>query len=141
MMLALLLALQAAPDVVPGQDTVPQVTLSDALRRSAQLDPDYVRALGRIDNAEWGRRAAMLTFILPSVALGLDETKYSQDFFNPANPAVPTSTLVVGRATANYEIFSVRKFAELGRTKAELASAEAGEVEQRFQAARETESS
>jgi len=140
-MLALLLALQAAPEVVPGQDTVPQVTLSDALRRSAQLDPDYVRALGRIDNAEWGRRAAMLTFILPSVAFGLDETKYSQDFFNPANPAVPTSTLVVGRATANYEIFSVRKFAELGRTKAELASAEAGEVEQRFQAALETESS
>ena len=52
MMLALLLVLQAAPDVVPGQDTVPQVTLNDALRRSAQLDPDYVRALGRIDNAK-----------------------------------------------------------------------------------------
>ncbi|HVL16854.1 MAG TPA: TolC family protein [Gemmatimonadales bacterium] len=142
MMLALLFALQAAAaDAVPAQDTVPQVTLSDALRRAAQLDPDYVQALGRIDNAEWSRRAAMLTFILPSVSVGLDETKYSQDFFNPANPAVPTSTLVVGRATANYEIFSVRKFAELGRTKAELASAEAGEVEQRFQAALETESS
>ena len=142
MMLALLFALQAtAADAVPTQDTVPQVTLSDALRRAAQLDPDYVQALGRIDNAEWSRRAAMLTFILPSVSVGLDETKYSQDFFNPANPAVPTSTLVVGRATANYEIFSVRKFAELGRTKAELASAEAGEVEQRFQAALETESS
>jgi outer membrane protein len=142
MMLALLFALQAAAaDAVPTRDTVPQVTLSDALRRAAQLDPDYVQALGRIDNAEWSRRAAMLTFILPSVSVGLDETKYSQDFFNPANPAVPTSTLVVGRATANYEIFSVRKFAELGRTKAELASAEAGEVEQRFQAALETESS
>ena len=141
-MLALFVALQAvAADTVPAQDTVPQVTLSDALRRSAQLDPDYVQALGRIDNAEWARRAAMLTFILPSVSVGLDETKYSQDFFNPANPAVPTSTLVVGRASANYEIFSVRKFAELGRTKAELASAEAGEVEQRFQAALETESS
>lgn len=141
-MLALILALQVgAADAVPSGDTVPQVTLSDALRRSARLDPDYVRALGRIDNAEWGRRAAMLAFVLPSIAVGLDETKYSQAFFNPADPATPTSTLVVGRATANYEVFSLRKFAELGRTRAELASAEAGEVEQRFQAALETESS
>jgi len=141
-MLALLLALQVgAADTVPGRDTVPQVTLSDALRRSARLDPDYVRALGRIDNAEWGRRAAMLAFVLPSIEVGLDETKYSQAFFNPADPATPTSTLVVGRATANYEVFSLRKFAELGRTRAELASAEAGELEQRFQAALETESS
>jgi outer membrane protein TolC len=141
-MLALLLALQlGAADAVPASDTVPQVTLGDALRRSARLDPDYVRALGRIDNAEWGRRAAMLAFVLPSIAVGLDETKYSQAFFNPADPATPTSTLVVGRATANYEVFSLRKFAELGRTRAELASAEAGELEQRFQAALETESS
>jgi outer membrane protein len=141
-MLALLLTLQlGATDAVPARDTVPQVTLGDALRRSARLDPDYVRALGRIDNAEWGRRAAMLAFVLPSIAVGLDETKYSQAFFNPADPATPTSTLVVGRATANYEVFSLRKFAELGRTRAELASAEAGELEQRFQAALETESS
>ncbi|MDQ3208282.1 MAG: TolC family protein, partial [Gemmatimonadota bacterium] len=41
----------------------------------------------------------------------------------------------------NYEIFSLRKFAELSRTKADLASAEAGELEQRFNAALETESS
>jgi outer membrane protein TolC len=141
-MLALLLTLQlGAADAVPARDTVPQVTLGDALHRSARLDPDYVRALGRIDNAEWGRRAAMLAFVLPSVSVGLDETKYSQAFFNPADPATPTSTLVVGRATASYEVFSLRKFAELGRTRAELASAEAGELEQRFQAALETESS
>ena len=78
---------------------------------------------------------------MPSVQVGLDETKYSQQFFNPANPANPTSTLVVGRATANYEVFSLRKFSELSRSKAEMASAEAGELEQRFQAALETESS
>lgn len=146
-MLLLLLALQAAPavsappDSVPALDSIPRITLSEALRRSARFDPDYVSALGRIDNAEWGRRAAMLAFFVPSVELGLAETKYSEDFFNPADPANPTSTLVVGRASANYEIFSLRKFSELSRTKAELASAEAGELEQRFNAALETESS
>jgi outer membrane protein TolC len=147
---ALLLALQATAPApvdsvpaadVPPADTLPSVTLEEAIRRSAQLDPDYVQALGDIDNAEWGRRAAMLAFFVPSLSLGLDETKYSEAFFNPSDPANPTSTLVVGTARAEYEVFSLRKFAELGRTRAELASAEAGELEQRFQAALETESS
>jgi outer membrane protein TolC len=141
---ALLLALQATmPARVDSMsaDSLPRVTLAEAIRRSARLDPDYVQALGQIDNAEWGRRAATLAFFVPSLELGLDETKYSQEFFNPADPANPTSTLVVGRARANYEVFSLRKFAELGRTRAELSSAEAGELEQRFQAALETESS
>jgi outer membrane protein len=143
-MLLLLLALQATPgkqDSIPVADSLPRITLAEALRRSTRLDPDYVQALGQIENAEWGRRAAMLAFFVPTIALGIDETKYSQEFFNPANPANPTSTLVVGRASANYEIFSLRKFAEVSRSKADLASAEAGELEQRFRAALETESS
>ena len=144
-MLLFLLALQtAAPaqtDSVPAADSLPRITLREAIQRSARLDPDYVRALGQIENAEWGRRAAMLAFFVPTIQLGLDQTKYSQEFFNPANPANPTSTLVVGRASADYEVFSLRKFSELSRTKAEIASAEAGELEQRFQAALETESS
>jgi outer membrane protein TolC len=142
-MLGLLLALQVSTvaPAAPADDSLPRITLAEALRRSARTDPDYVRALGQIEDAEWGRRAARLAFFVPSVELGLDETKYSQAFFNPADPANPTNTLVVGRATATYEIFSLRKFAELSRTRAEVESAEAGELEQRFQAALETESS
>ncbi|HZB27452.1 MAG TPA: TolC family protein [Gemmatimonadales bacterium] len=144
-MLWLLLALQAttpAPtDSIPAGDTIPRITLADAIRRSARLDPDYVRALGQIENAEWGRRAAVLAFFVPSIQLGLEQTEYSQGFFNPADVTNLTSTLVVGRASANYEVFSLRKFSELSRTKADIASAEAGELEQRFQAALETESS
>jgi outer membrane protein TolC len=144
-MLLLLMALQAAapagrPDSVPAADSVPRITLDEAIRRSTRLDPDYVRALGQMDDAEWGRRAAVLAFVLPSLQVGLDETKYSQAFFNPANPANPTSTLVVGRASAQYEL-SFRKFSELSRTKAEIASADAGELEQRYRSALETESS
>src|SRR3954451_25471986 len=144
-MLLLLIALQAAApvgtlDAVPPADSVPRITLDEAIRRSTRLDPDYVRALGQMDDAEWGRRAAVLAFVLPSVQVGLDETKYNQAFFNPANPANPTSTLVVGRASAQYQI-SFRNFSELSRTRAEIASADAGEVEQRYKSALETESS
>jgi outer membrane protein TolC len=144
-MLLLLLVLQsnappALSDSVPATDSVPRITLGEAIRRSTRLDPNYVRALGQMDDAEWGRRAAVLAFVFPSVQVGLDETKYSQAFFNPANPANPTSTLVVGRASARYEL-SLRKFSELSRTKAEIASADAGEIEQRYRSALETESS
>jgi outer membrane protein TolC len=144
-MFLLLLALQATPapaaDSVPVADSLPIITLAEALKRATRFDPEYVRALGQIDDAEWGRRAAMLAFFVPSVDLGLDQTKYSQAFFNPADPANQTSTLVVGRASATYEIFSLRKFTEISRTKADVASAQAGELEQRFNAALETESS
>ena len=145
-MVTLLLAIQAtAAALVPAgesvsADSAPRITLAEAIRRSSQLDPDYVRALGQIDDAAWGRRAAVIAFFVPSIDLGLNETKYSESFFNPADPANPTSTLVVGTARANYDIFSLRKFAELPRSKAELETAEAGELEQRFRTALETES-
>ena len=84
----------------------------------------------------------MLAFFVPSLVAGTrSRPSTPPSFFNPSDPANPTSTLVVGSASANYEMFSLRKFAELGRSRAELASAEAGELEQRFQAALETESS
>jgi outer membrane protein len=145
-MFLLLLALQAttpsaASDSIPGADSLPRITLGEAINRATRFDPEYVRAVGQIDDAEWGRRAAMLAFFVPSVNLGLDQTRYSQAFFNPADPANLTSTLVVGRASATYEIFSLRKFTEISRTKADVASAQAGELEQRFRAALETESS
>lgn len=93
-MLLLLIALQvtapAATDSIPRGDSIPRITLGEAIRRSARLDPDYVQALGQIENAEWGRRAAMLAFFVPSVDLGLDETKYSQEFL-PGCARRPTS--------------------------------------------------
>jgi outer membrane protein TolC len=145
-MFLLFLALQATPaapaaDSVLAADSIPRITLSEAIRRASRFDPEYVRALGQIDDAEWGRRAAMLAFFVPAVQVGLDHTKYSRSFFNPADLTNPTSTLVVGQASARYEIFSFRKFTELSRTKADVASAQAGELEQRFRAALDTESS
>ena len=54
MILGVLLAVQVA-----AGDSFPVVTLGDALRQSARLDPNYVAALGQVDNAEWARRQAM----------------------------------------------------------------------------------
>ena len=132
MLLAVLLQLALS-------DSFPQVTLDEALRRATRLNPGYVAALGRVDNAEWGRRAARLVFILPAVSASTDATRYSTSFFN-IGTGQPQSTSVTAQVDARYELFSLRKLADLSRTSAEVQSAEAGEVKARFSAALLTES-
>jgi outer membrane protein TolC len=139
MMLGLVLALQAAAAPAPSGDTLPRVTLEQAIQRATRLDPDYVRAMGQVDNAEWGRRAAFAVFVLPAITASIDATKYSTEFFN-VGTGRPQSTAVNASFTGRYDLFSARKFADLGRTRAELESAEAGELNQRFQTALLTES-
>ena len=81
MIIGLLLVLQAAATPTVGGPP-PRVTLDQAINRATRLDPDYVRALGQVDNAEWGRRAALAVFVLPSLTASIDATKYSTEFFN-----------------------------------------------------------
>lgn len=144
MILTLILLSQlAAADVAPqtaGRDSIPTVTLEQALRAAAMLDPNYVAALGEIDNANWGRRAAYAVFVLPSVSLQTSLTKASDPFFNLGTGAI-ASQIVDARVQLNYDLFrGGSKFFEMGRTRAELESARASEIESRFAAAVLTES-
>ncbi|MEP7325314.1 MAG: TolC family protein [Gemmatimonadota bacterium] len=148
-MLSLLLVLQVAGSISPSprvergaggevQDSLPRITLNEALQRASRLDPNYVTALGAVGTAEWGRRAAFGAFILPSLTVALDYTKYSVPFFNIGSGRLQ-STSTTFQATARYEIFSIRKFAELSRSRAALDEVEAGSLEARFTAAVLTE--
>jgi outer membrane protein TolC len=137
--LALLLALQASapPSAAPAPPSTvapPRVTLDQAINRATRLDPNYVRALGQVDNAEWGRRAALAVFVLPSLTASLDATKYSTEFFNIGTNRNQAEA-VNATLEARYDLFNARKFTDLGRTRAELESAQAGELEQRFRTA------
>ena len=38
-------------------DSMPQVTLAQAIERATRLDPNYVQVLGQVSNAEWARRS------------------------------------------------------------------------------------
>jgi outer membrane protein len=120
-------------------DSVPVFTLAQALEAAVKLNPDYVQALGRVSEAEWTRTAARVAFFVPTLTANLDLTKYSTEFFN-IGTLTPSSTSVTGRLDARYELFSVRKLTQLGRSQAELESATATEVQQRFAAAMLTES-
>ncbi|MGE5688240.1 MAG: TolC family protein [Gemmatimonadota bacterium] len=132
-MIATAVVLATTGGAVRAQEP-PSVTLAEALRRATRLDPNYVAALGQLDNAEWGRRAARLAFILPAVNAELDLTKYSAEFFN-LGTGQPQSSAVTGTLTASYELFRLRKFTDLSATNAGLESAGASELEQRFRTA------
>jgi len=119
-------------------DSLPTVSLDQAIERAARLDPAYVSALGQVDNAAWARRAARLAFILPSVELSADATAYSSPYFNPGTGLEATHAYTA-RVTASYEVFSVSKLTALAATDATHEAAAAGELEQRFQTAMATE--
>lgn len=128
-MLRLLLALQGVVSPQMTQDSLPRVTLAEALQRAARLDPNYVQALGQVDNAVWARRNAFAVFILPSVTLTLNGQRSNPPGFS----AVPIPEVWFGQISARYDLFTGGgKFAELSRSAAGLESARAGELTQRF---------
>jgi len=135
-MLALLLVLQGAVSPAPN-DSLPRITLTEALQRAAQLDPNYVAALGQVDNAVWARRNAFAVFILPSVTIGTQMQWQNPPGFS----VVPLRKVVVASLSASYDLFTGgQKVAELSRSAAGLDSAHAGELAARFATAMQTES-
>jgi outer membrane protein TolC len=138
--ISLLLGIAAAAAPLAA-DSLPRVTLAEALQRSAHLDPNYVRALGNIQNAAWARRAALSAMVLPSLTVSADYTNYTVDQFNVGTGS-PARSIATMRMDARYELLTGgRKIAELARTAADQDAAEAGELQQRFLAALNTEAS
>ena len=133
------LDLSQAVGAVRAQDSMPRVTLSEALERATRLDPNYVRALGQVDEAEWGWRAARIAFVLPSITASLDASRYSAAFFN-IGTGQPQNSAVNARLDGRYELFTLRKFTDLNRTSAELEGARAGRLQAQFVSAFLTES-
>jgi outer membrane protein len=120
-------------------DSLPVVTLREALRRATNLDPNYVAALGRIDNAGWARTAAITAFVVPSVTLSASGQRFTSEFFN-IGTAQLTSQLFQGSASASLNLFRGDKFFELDRTEAELEASRASELQALYETAVQTES-
>ncbi len=99
MIFALLAAVQVAT-----ADSVPTITLADALQRATRLNPDYVFAQGLIDNAEWGRTAALTAFLIPTVNLATDITRLSAPPL--AGTGAPISNTANASLTARLDLFA-----------------------------------
>lgn len=128
--LTLALALHGAP-----ADTLPVVTLRDALREAVRLDPSWVQSAGLVDNAEWARKAALLVFVLPTLNATADYSELSTQQFNIGTGRASNAT---GRASidARYELFAGgRKLFGARQASADLETARAGELGQRYETA------
>jgi outer membrane protein len=123
-MLALLLALQGPATPAAPPDSLPRVTLGQALERAAQLDPAYVAALGLVDNAVWARRSAFSVFVLPSITLSTTATRNTPKFFN-FGTLQTEKYAVQAQVSAQYDLFTGgQKLAELSRSSAVLTEAD-----------------
>jgi outer membrane protein TolC len=136
---ALLMAGPALPSVAMGQgDGAPVVTLAEARRRAASVDPDAVAAHGRIETAAWQRRAALANVLTPNLTAGGNYTHFSEPFFNfgtgTISPNATSATL-----QASYTLLGAGKFGELRSSRASVQSAEANETVVRFRTALETD--
>lgn len=135
-----MIALLAALLQVTPADSIPTITLEEALRRSREIDPVYVAAAGAVDDAVWARRSAWSTFFIPTLTAQTSATEFSTEFFNIGTGQL-ASRIVDARLDASYDLFQGgRKFYELGRTGAELERARAQLVATGFDAALLTES-
>jgi outer membrane protein TolC len=134
------LQLQTVAAVTAPDDSVPVVTLAEAIRRASGLDSNYLRAIGQVDNARWARRSAFAVFILPSATLSTLATQNSPAFFNFATLR-PEKYSVQAQVSLQYDVFTGgQKVAELTRSAAALDGAHAGELRARFATAQVTES-
>ncbi|MEE9254063.1 MAG: TolC family protein [Pseudomonadales bacterium] len=127
MILLLIASLQVA-----GGDSIPRVTLADALRLSLRIDPTYVSASGGVDNAAWQKRSTRSRFFVPSLALQTTVTEFSTEIFN-VGTGQQSSRIVEARFEASYNLFSgLGKFYDAKRASAEFESAMASETQARF---------
>lgn len=146
---ALLVAVQASmglagvaapPAAVPVKDTIPVVSLAEALESAAHVDPNYVAALRQVGDAAWVRRSAWSAFLLPSVNFQWSLSQFSPEQFNIGTNAV-TDRLTTYALSGSYDVFrGGAKFHELAGAGAAVDGAAAGELQARYQTALATES-
>jgi len=136
-----ILPLLAALQVAAAQDSMPVVTLADALEKAARLDPSYVSAAGQVSNAEWARRAAFAVFLVPAITLSANQTHYWPPTFNFVTFTATAPNTYAATINASLDVFTGgQKIAGLAASGAALESARSGELQARLTTAMNTES-
>lgn len=125
---------------LPAQagEPVPVVTLAEARRRAATVDPAAVTARSDVATAAWERRAALSDLFVPHLTAATSYTTFSDPFFNFGTGAI-SSTATSATVEARYTVLGAGKLAEIRRSRAAAANAEASEAAVRFRTALATD--
>lgn len=129
--------LSGAPDSVRAQAALPVVNLTEARRRSAQVDPAAVGARVAVATSGWERRSAAARLLTPDVTATTTMTRYNDPFFSFTG--VPSATAATASFEARYTLLGDGKLPGLRRARAAVESAEAGETAALFRVALATD--
>jgi outer membrane protein TolC len=131
--------LAASPAVAQSTRQPPSVvSLADARRRAALVDPDAVAARANVETAVWERRAARTDLFTPNVFATTNFTHFARrsvNFGTFSTSANATSATLEG----SYTLLGAGKLSSLKRARASLESAEASETATRFRTALATD--
>jgi outer membrane protein TolC len=128
---------ESSEQVAP--DSILRVTLSQALRLAANVDPNYVAALRQVGDADWVRRQAWMAFIIPSAQFQWSWNRFSSPQFNIGTGEL-TDELTTASLGARYDLFrGGARIYDMQGSAARVDGARAGELQARFQAALGTE--
>jgi cobalt-zinc-cadmium efflux system outer membrane protein len=116
----------------------PTVTLGEARRLSAAVDPATVAARSQSSTAAWERRAAMANLFTPIVTAGANVTSFSDPFFNLGTGDI-SSKSTSATVQAHYTLLGAGKLGDLRSARASVDRAEANEVAAKYRSALETD--
>ena len=117
---------------------VPTVTLDEARRLSAAVDPTTVAARSQSSTAAWERRAAMANLFTPVVTAGANVTSFSDPFFNLGTGDI-SSKSTSATVQAHYTLLGAGKLGDLRSARASVDRAEANEIAAKYRSALETD--
>lgn len=128
------LRLCAAPLAAQIADSLPVVSLAQARRLAAAVDPVLVASRADVATAGWERRSARADLLTPNLFAGVSYIRFSEPFFNfgtgDISPNATSATL-----EARYVALGAGKLSELRRAGASAASALANETASSFRSA------
>ena len=116
----------------------PVVSLEEARRLSAKVDPTTVAARSQLSTAAWERRAAMANLFTPVVTAGASVTSFSDPFFNLGTGDI-SSKSTSATLQAHYTLLGAGKLGELRSARASVDRAEASGIAARYRSALETD--
>ena len=130
-------AAQHVAPTAPGAQV--EVTLSEAVQRALQVQPEMVQARGAVRDAGAARRVAYGAF-LPSLSVSTDALRNSTPRRDPNTDVVypPGYSYSVGLSASLTQFNPFRRLADRAATSSSLNAAEAAVVNQRFQTTVET---
>lgn len=121
-----------------AQDSIPSITLAEALDRARRVQPALVQARGEVRTTGAAKRSSTGAF-LPSLSLSGSSSRASSQRFNRETGqivSVGTSTNYSGGLSMSLDLFDgFRRFAQRNAASANQAAAEASVVNQNFQVA------